>query len=53
MDTQMPKNEVCSQCQGKMHTDDFGRLYCPKCNKHTPPKDLYEEALFDLKDYQK
>jgi len=53
MDTQAPKEQNCSKCGSTMSTDNFGRLHCPKCNKNTQPKELYEEALFDLKDYQK
>jgi Zn finger protein HypA/HybF involved in hydrogenase expression len=53
MDTQKPKTMQCQVCGKDMQTDQLGRQYCPRCNKNTPPKDLYEEALFDLKDYQK
>lgn len=53
MDTQKPKTHTCGQCGSVMYNDKMGRLTCDKCNKNTPPKDLYEEALFDLKDYQK
>jgi Zn finger protein HypA/HybF involved in hydrogenase expression len=53
MDTQKPKTARCSLCGADMVVDEFGRNQCPKCKKDTQPKDLYEEALFDLKDYQK
>lgn len=53
MDTQKNQELTCQICGKQMTTDQIGRPYCSGCNKNTPPKDLYEEALFNLKDYQK
>ena len=53
MDSQKPKVQTCVACGKKLNIDEYGRLFCPVCNKINPTKDLYEEKLFDLKDYQK
>ncbi len=53
MDTQKNTPQTCQKCGNKMSIDQMGRPYCETCQKNTSPKNLYEEALFDLKDYNK
>ena len=52
MENQRPKTLKCPKCSADMKVDQFGRNICPSCDNNKPPKDLYEEAIFDLKDYK-
>jgi len=52
MDTQKQEAQVCSICQSRMNLDAFGKPFCPTCSKNTQPKNLYEEAFFDLHEYK-
>jgi len=51
MDTQKQKEFKCDTCGKTLQPDKTGKLCCIYCNNNTPPKNLYEESFFDLKDY--
>jgi len=53
MDTQDKEAHQCPTCGQVMKIDQTGKSFCETCQKTTPQKELYEEAFFDLKEYQK